>query len=216
MQLFSKSGERAKWRELWDALHRFFESPLNGLIAGVVAVAVLSVSFVVAEELNIRASTTKFCVSCHSMNAYLYEEYKKSKHYQTVSGVRAQCGDCHVRKQFWPAVWDHLMGTEDLIGEFARDWTDPEVMKKHRPAMAEKVRLTMLGNDSQNCRFCHLEEAIKPKRKRGKGAHKAALKDGDTCIACHYNLVHEPVDPSPRFEKAMENYPRRHAKPDRQ
>lgn len=201
----SPSADRpaARWRALWSAFHDFFASPWNGLIAGVAAAGALSVSFVVAEELNIYASSTEFCVSCHSMNAYVYEEYKKSKHYNAGSGVRPECGDCHVSKRFWPAVWDHIMGTEDLIGEFSEDWTKPEVFEAARPAMAEKVRLSMLDNDGRNCRECHVEDAIQPTRKRGQRAHQAAAKEGKTCIACHYNLVHEPVELSPRFKEAI-------------
>ncbi|WP_275098138.1 NapC/NirT family cytochrome c [Sedimenticola hydrogenitrophicus] len=206
----SRSNDPAKkegrGRALWRALHDFFEKPLNGLLAGVVVAAVLSLSFVVAEELNVRASSTEFCISCHSMGAYVYEEFKQSKHYNTASGVRPQCGDCHVSKRFWPAVWDHIMGTEDLIGEYSHDWSRPEVFEEKRPAMAEKVRMQMLNNDSKNCRECHVWEAVQPKRKRGQRAHKAAIEEGKTCIACHYNLVHKKVPLSDTFKQAVDQY----------
>ncbi len=57
----------------------------------------------------------------------------------------------------------------------------------------------MLDNDSKNCRRCHIMESIKPERKRGQRQHADALKDGTTCIACHYNLVHKEVEPSEEF-----------------
>lgn len=202
----NNGSETSRWRALWRALHNFFASPLNGLLAGLAAVAVLGLSFLIAEEANIYLSSTQFCTSCHSMNAYVYEEYKKSKHFNTASGVRAECGDCHVSKRFWPAVWDHVMGTEDLIAELSHDWSKPETFEKFRPAMAEKVRLDMLGNDSKNCRSCHVWDAVKPKRKRGQRAHKAAIKEKKTCIACHYNLVHKEVGLSKRFKHAIDTY----------
>lgn len=190
-------------RALWRALHDFFANPLNGILAGAAAVVVLGASFVVAEELNIRGNTTTFCVSCHSMSAYVYAEYKTSKHYKTASGVRAECGDCHVDKRFWPAVWDHVMGTHDLISEFRHDWTKPETFEGKRAAMAEKVRLKMMAEDSKTCRFCHREEAVVPARARGQRAHEQGIKEGKTCIACHYNLVHKAVPLSDRFAEAI-------------
>ncbi|MBI2239468.1 MAG: NapC/NirT family cytochrome c [Magnetospirillum gryphiswaldense] len=205
----SPSSERkpgAGWRAraLWRALHDFFASPVNGILAGLVTVVVLGGAFVLAEELNIRGNSTEFCVSCHSMGAYVYEEYKQSKHYQTASGVRPECGDCHVSKRFWPAVWDHVTGTHDLISEFTHDWTKPEVFEEQRGRMAEKVRLRMVAEDSSTCRSCHAMEAIKPQRARGQRAHEAAVKEGKTCIACHYNLVHKEVPLSDPFTKAIQ------------
>lgn len=199
----SKLGGKERARALWRALHDFFASPLNGIVAGLGAVVVLGLSFVVAEELNIRGNSTAFCISCHSMSAYVYEEFKQSKHYQTASGVRPECGDCHVSKRFWPAVWDHLMGTHDLIGEFSHDWTKPEIFEERRGRMAEKVRLRLVAEDSSTCRSCHAMEAIKPQRARGQRAHEAAVKEGKTCIACHYNLVHKEVPLSDAFSNAI-------------
>lgn len=197
-----ENGSRA--RRLWGALHDFFKSPLNGLVAGVVTVAVLGLSFVVAEELNIRANSTEFCISCHSMNAYVYEEFKQSKHYTNASGVRPECGQCHVAKRFWPAVVDHMMGTHDLIAEFSHDWTKPENFEAKRTRMAEKARLKFVAEDSHTCRECHKFEAIAPTRKRGERAHEDAKKKGNTnCIACHYNLVHKEAPLTPAFSAAI-------------
>lgn len=197
------ADRRGRVRALWRALHDFFASPLNGLLAGLGAIVVLGLSFVLAEELNIRANSTAFCVSCHSMNAYVYEEFKTSKHYKTASGVRPQCGDCHVSRRFWPAVWDHLRGTHDLISEFSHDWTKTETFESRRAAMADKVRLAMFLEDSKTCRSCHLEEAIVPQRARGQRAHEQAKAEGKTCIACHYNLVHKAAPLSDAFKAAV-------------
>lgn len=195
---------KSRARRLWSALHDFFASPLNGLLAFVATVAVLGISFVAAEELNIQANSTKFCISCHSMGAYVYEEFKKSKHYLNASGVRPECGGCHVSKRFWHAVWEHAKGTHDLIGEFSHDWTKPEVFEAKRPKMAEKARLEMLSEDSHTCRECHKMEAIVPTRKRGERAHEDAKQKGKTnCIACHYNLVHKEAPLTPAFSQAI-------------
>jgi len=34
--------------------------------------------------------------------------------------------------------------------------------------------------------------------------HTMALEEGTTCVACHYNLVHEEVEPSKVFLEAIE------------
>lgn len=199
----NKSSLRTRGRALWRALHAFFENPVNGVLALLGVVLALGLSFVAAEGLNIQANSTKFCVSCHSMT-YVYEEYKQSRHYTNASGVRPECGQCHVAKRFWPAVWDHVMGTRDLISELSHDWTKPELFEAKRATMAERARLKMLNEDSHTCRTCHVMEAIVPTRKRGQRAHDDAIKKDQTnCIACHYNLVHKEAPLSPGFTAAI-------------
>ena len=191
-------------RRLWQDLHDIVASPLRGGLAILGVVVVLGLSFVAAEELNIQANSTKCCVSCHSMSAYVYEEFKTSKHFTNVAGVRPECGSCHVARRFWPAVWDHMMGTHDLISEYSHDWTKPETFEARRSAMAEKARLKMLGEDSQTCRTCHNFDAIAPSRKRGERAHADAKQKSNTnCIACHYNLVHKEAPLTPAFTQAI-------------
>lgn len=203
----SEPAAASRGRRLWGALHDFFRRPLNGLIALVAVVALLGISFVAAEELNIYANSTEFCISCHSMKTHVYEEFKKSKHYTNASGVRPECGQCHVAKRFWPAAWDHAKGTHDLIAEFSHDWTQNEVFEARRSRMAEKARLKMLAEDSHTCRECHKMEAIVPTRKRGERAHNDAMQKGRTnCIACHYNLVHNEAPLTPAFSQAIKGY----------
>lgn len=199
-------GTHTVARRLWQGLHDFFASPLRGGLAMLGGIVALGISFVAAEELNLRGNSTQFCVSCHSMNAYVYEEFKKSKHFTNASGVRPECGQCHVAKRFWPAVWDHMMGTHDLIAEYSHDWTRAEVFEARRTRMAEKARLKMLDEDSHTCRECHKMEAIAPTRKRGERAHNDAIKKGSTnCIGCHYNLVHAEAPLTPAFSQAIKS-----------
>lgn len=204
----SSDGEKAtRGRRLWAALHGFFRSPLKGILALVAVVVVLGLTFAGAEELNIRGNSTEFCVSCHSMNAYVYEEFKQSTHYTNASGVRPECGDCHVAKRFFPAVWDHVMGTHDLISELSNDWSSIEKFDAKRTKMAEKARLKMLNEDSHTCRSCHNFDAIAPTRKRGERAHADAKQKGRTnCIACHYNLVHKEAPLTERFSQAIKGF----------
>ena len=49
-------------------------------------------------------NTEEFCISCHEMKDYVYQEYKDTIHYNNRTGVRATCPDCHVPKE-----WSYIM-----------------------------------------------------------------------------------------------------------
>ncbi len=110
---------------------------------------------------------------------------------------QAQCVDCHLPQGRLNAIfaYTHFVSFTDLFGKFrdldaerAGDWIPP------RAATAFRVRDRLFETDSGTCRTCHIEKEIKPKRARGVNAHKLALEEKKTCIACHYNQVHRPVD----------------------
>ena len=171
-----------------------------GGVAGLIAALGL-------EEMDRFTSTDEFCTSCHAMQAYIAEAevYKTSAHQTTASGVRPGCADCHIPKGLVAATYTHVVnGVGDLLGEITFDYNDPKVWEAEKPRLAYAVRDWMLANDSSTCRTCHEQASIKPKRKRGQRQHQTALKEGTTCIACHYNLVHEEVEPSEAFLKAIE------------
>lgn len=151
-------------------------------------------------------SSDAFCAyGCHVMESTVYKEYQESSHWNTSTGVRPSCADCHVSSNLTEAMWDHVLGTRDLfvfIFEGVRTAGDFE---KIRARAADRARFTLLKNDSKTCRSCHVMEAIKPARKRGQGQHREAMEKGITCIACHYNLVHKEVEPSEAFLTAAES-----------
>ena len=41
-------------------------------------------------------NTESFCISCHAMKEYAYQEYSGTAHHNNRTGVRASCPDCHV------------------------------------------------------------------------------------------------------------------------
>lgn len=149
-------------------------------------------------------SSDNFCAfTCHVMEDTVYQELQESKHWNMPSGVRPTCANCHVAGRLTFAMWDHFIGTGELFVWLRNDFSKPETFEKLRPAAADRARFEMLENDSENCRTCHVMEAIKPKRKRGQTQHKNALEDSTTCIACHYNLVHKEIEPSDAFLEAI-------------
>lgn len=110
---------------------------------------------------------------------------------------QARCVDCHLPEGWWNTTYayTHFLSMTDLFGHFrdrdlerAGDWIPP------RAATAYRVRDRLFEYDSATCRTCHIESEIKPTRARGINAHKLALEEKTTCIECHNNLVHRPVE----------------------
>ena len=150
-------------------------------------------------------STDRFCAeTCHVMTATVAKEFQDSPHWNTATGVRPSCADCHVSEGLTMATWDHFVGTHELFAFAVRGIRTPEAFEEERAGAANRVRMKMLANDSKNCRSCHVMQAIQPERTRGQRQHAQALEDGTTCIACHYNLVHKEVEPSEEFLQAIE------------
>lgn len=110
---------------------------------------------------------------------------------------QASCVDCHLPEGWWNTTYayTHFLSFTDLFGhtrdrstERAGDWIPP------RAATAYRVRDRLYEYDGNTCRTCHIEAEIKFTRERGVNAHQLALKEAKTCIECHNNLVHRPVN----------------------
>lgn len=159
------------------------------LIVLVGFIALLFLGFMAMSYTN----TTEFCTSCHSMKFQL-EDYKKSRHYNNPTGVRAGCPDCHVPHDLPGLIKAKLMAVNDVIAEITTDYT-PEKWEEERPRLAMKAREKMLNRRSRECWNCHERTFNEDIR-----AHKRAKQQNLTCIQCHYNLVHKSV-PWPEMEK---------------
>ena len=138
-----------------------------------------------------KVSAGDACTSCHSMK-FAHEDYQKSTHYKSRSGVRIGCVDCHI-----PGGILRILVFKQLVKDRYVELTNPIKTKsdwdKRRPALAKKIRDEFVFNKSNICTGCHKEEAMVPSKDRGKKAHQDMKKTGETCIDCHYNLVHERV-----------------------
>lgn len=176
------------------------------LIAVIVALGIGAVIGVpVIDATDAYFSSNAFCATgCHVMEATVYKEYQESMHWNTKSGVRPTCADCHISKGLTMAMWDHVVATRDAFAWIFLGIRTPEAFEEVRAAEADRVRFAMLRNDSKNCRKCHVMEGIQPERKRGQRQHTDAKETGTTCIVCHYNLVHKEVEPSEAFLAATE------------
>jgi cytochrome c-type protein NapC len=137
-------------------------------------------------------NSTEFCISCHSMQGN-YQEYKKSVHYRSASGVRAECADCHVPKAFGPRLVAKLAAAKDVWHEWQGTIDTPEKFEARRWLMATRVWGGMRANDSRECRSCHDLESMDLRAQDSSAAkkHAKARERGKTCIDCHAGLVHQ-------------------------
>jgi len=109
----------------------------------------------------------------------------------------ARCVDCHLPEGFWAATfaYTHFASATDLFGHFrdregerAGDWIPLSAARAYR------VRDRLMEYDSETCHTCHVMAEIKPKEPRGQKAHEDAVRDNDTCVKCHANVVHRYVE----------------------
>ena len=155
------------------------------------------------------SNTLDFCTSCHEMQAFVYQEYRQSVHYQNAAGVRAICADCHVPHALGAKLWRKVVATFNEVPKHVIGAIDTrEKFEARRLALAEHVWAGMKANDSLQCRGCHSREAmlLENQKPRAKGQHEDALKSGETCIDCHKGIAHKlPKMPEPE-QPATEDF----------
>lgn len=167
--------------------------PLGAVIAFVLgAVALGTFNFVLHET-----STTEFCYACHSHEAFIKPEYEASSHFMNEAGVRAACADCHLPHDNWfELVWTKAVVSLDIIPELLGKLETAEKYEAQRAEMAEVVWRHFKKNDSKFCRSCHSIAAMDLEAQGRSTArrHSMAEERGETCIDCHYGIVHEEPD----------------------
>jgi trimethylamine-N-oxide reductase (cytochrome c) cytochrome c-type subunit TorY len=167
--------------------------PLGGFIAFALgAVALGGTNYVLHAT-----STTEFCYSCHSHEAFIKPEYEASSHFSNLSGVRAECADCHLPHDNWfELVWTKAVVSLDIIPEMMGKLDTQEKYDEHRAEMATAVWRQFRDNDSKFCRSCHSFEAmdLENQDRRTARRHSQASENGQTCIDCHWGIVHAPPE----------------------
>ncbi len=176
--------------------HTLFALIMGGL-GGILFVLILI-------EFDHYTSSEEFCTTCHSMEM-VAEPYRKSVHYNSASGVRASCGDCHVSEGVFTATWDHFIGGKDLFNQIkgaliGPNYDDPVINALHLPDSAFIAREWFIKRDSATCRRCHEQDAILGKRLNTEAIHKEDA-EGKTCVECHANLVHRKIPDQKTFKR---------------
>lgn len=133
-------------------------------------------------------STNKFCMSCH-IHPVADAEWKKSVHYDTQSGYRVGCAECHLPPKGDGYLWEKTKtGLRDLWGYLVKDSASFDWEAKGRLENARKHVY------ESSCIKCH--ENLFPAKltKEGEDAHLYYTQQEKTpdlhCINCHLNAGH--------------------------
>ncbi len=154
-------------------------------------------------------NTEEFCISCHEMESTVYQELKKTVHYNNASGVRATCPDCHVPSQWMHKVIRKIRASKELYHHFMGTLDTPEKFEAHRRRMAESVWRVMMKTDSRECRNCHSEISMNlmAQSQRSRTRHQRAFDNNLTCIECHKGIAHKDVYKEIQKEKEQKSEP---------
>lgn len=136
----------------------------------------------------------EFCVACHEMRDFVFEEYKQTTHWRNTSGVRAVCADCHVPKEWTAKVGRKIQATfKELPHKVLGSIGTEEKFEAKRLALAESVWASMRKTDSRECRNCHdlAVMTLETQKPRARAQHEDAKKTGETCIDCHQGVAHK-------------------------
>ncbi len=181
-------------------------------IGGFVMLVVGALGLVVMNTVLHATSTTEFCNSCHSHTNNTMAEHAASSHYQNTTGVRAECHHCHLpsmEEEYFSYVWTKMLVSVDIIAELQGKITTPEAYNEHLPEMFEHVVRQFKENDSKFCRNCHNVEGMELEQqgRLAQRRHSKMAERGQTCIDCHYGLVHRlPENADEILKKVQEEF----------
>ncbi len=176
----------------WQALR----TPSSKYSLGFLILVIFTVSsiFWIGFHYSMDATNTEeFCISCHEMEKFVFEEYKQTIHYNNRTGVRATCPDCHVPKEWQHKIVRKIQSTNEMMHKILGSINTPEKYEAKRLQLAERVWANMQATDSRECRNCHGFQFM-DFDKQGEDAadtHPDALDSDMTCIDCHKGIAHK-------------------------
>jgi cytochrome c-type protein NapC len=166
------------------------------LLVGIVLGVLLWGGFNWALELT---NTEEFCISCHEMEANVYQELKETVHFTNPTGVRATCPDCHVPKEWIYKIKRKIQASNELYHKALGTIDTKEKFEAKRLDLAMLEWQRMKANDSRECRNCHNYASMDLDKQESRAAdqhdpHVWEVMDGldptKTCIDCHKGIAH--------------------------
>ncbi len=141
-------------------------------------------------------NSLEFCISCHSMEDNVYQEYKKTIHYKNRAGVRAVCSDCHVPRDWTHKVVRKIQASNELVHTLIGSINTSEKFNEKRLELASHVWKAMKDTDSRECRNCHSFDYMEMKFQKSRSGmvHKYSRERDKTCIDCHKGIAHQLPD----------------------
>ena len=188
----SEARAKRSLRALWAVLKS--PSPRHSIAVLVVLGGIGGVLFWGAFNWAMELTNTEtFCISCHEMRDYVFEEYKETIHYNNRTGVRATCPDCHVPKEWIHKFLRKISATNELFHKILGSIDTLEKFEDKRKRLAENVWRQMKATDSRECRNCHELDFMDftKQERRSQRRHEEALDQSKTCIDCHKGIAHE-------------------------
>jgi len=162
-------------------MKRFLKWFVPGLIVG--AVLILGSNKVIEVT-----STNKYCISCH-IHPSADASWKRSVHYETQSGYKVACVECHLPPKGHGYLWAKgTTGLRDLWSYWTKDSASFDWQNRGRLEYARTFSY------ESSCIKCH--ENLFPVKltKAGENAHlyyQQTKKTPDLhCINCHLNAGH--------------------------
>ncbi len=193
------TSEPDKKKPIW---RRYF---LWGMpVAGIAVAFAGGIIFWGGFNTAMEATNTKdFCISCHEMRDFVYEEYTGTIHDVNRSGVGAVCSDCHVPKDWTHKIIRKIKASKELYGKMVGTINTREKFEAKRVHLAMNEWERMKSTDSRECRNCHDFESMMPEfqKPRARQQHLNAMTVGQTCIDCHKGIAH-----SDARDRAEEEY----------
>lgn len=187
-------SKKGWWARLWARPNSkwLLGIPLGGFVAVVLGAAGLQTMNYTLHQ----TSKTEFCYQCHSHEQFIKPEYEASSHFKNQAGVQAGCKDCHLpdmQDDWFAYVTKKIIVSKDIIPELRGYISTEEKYEEFRPHGAEKVWRKMKANDSKYCRNCHSIENmdLEAQDRFASRRHATAEERGQTCIDCHYGIVHK-------------------------
>ena len=142
-------------------------------------------------------NSEEFCISCHEMQKYDYQELRETIHFSNRSGVRATCPDCHVPHGWTDKIGRKMQATKEIWGTIFQTINTREKFLAKRRELAEHEWARLSANDSLECRNCHNYDFMDftVQSPRASEQHSTSLASGEkTCIDCHKGIAHELPD----------------------
>jgi cytochrome c-type protein NapC len=133
-----------------------------------------------------------FCISCHEMEANVFQEYRNTIHYSNRTGVRATCPDCHVPKAWGPKIWRKIQASNEVFHHLLGSIDTPEKFNAKRVQLAQHEWDRMKSTDSRECRNCHNFDYMDygEQGRRASATHQKGFQEDKTCIDCHKGVAH--------------------------
>lgn len=187
----SENSQGDKKKPIWRR-YLIWGMPIGGVAAAFAGGIIFWGGFNTAMEAT---NTKQFCISCHEMRDFVYEEYKGTIHDVNRSGVGATCSDCHVPKDWTHKIIRKVQASKELYGKVMGTISTPEKFEAKRLALAMNEWERMKANDSRECRNCHDFESMMPEfqKPRARQQHLNAMSSGQTCIDCHKGIAHSDL-----------------------